>query len=73
MNNKKYASKFNIKIITLVDNSLKKCHGSNIKLALMLTLITGHKRCVFCYTKATILKECMISMVLDHMMKPNNS
>lgn len=39
---KKYTNKFNIKIITLVDNSLKKCGSSDIKLALMLTLITGH-------------------------------
>jgi hypothetical protein len=38
---KKYKNKFNIKMIILADNSLKQCGKNNIKLSLMLTLITG--------------------------------
>ena len=38
---KKYKNKFNIKMITLTDNSLKKCGKHDIKLAQMLTLLTG--------------------------------
>ena len=37
----KYKNKFNITMIILTDNSLKKCGTQNIKLSLMLTLLTG--------------------------------
>lgn len=39
---KKYKDKFNIKMIILSDNSLKKCKESDIKLSLMLTLLDGN-------------------------------
>jgi hypothetical protein len=38
---KKYQDKFNINKILLTDNSLKKCNNKNIKLSIMLTLLTG--------------------------------
>lgn len=37
----KYKTKFDITMIILTDNSLKKCGTQNIKLSLMLTLLTG--------------------------------
>jgi hypothetical protein len=37
----KYKEKFDIKKILLTDNSVKKCNDKNIKLAVMLTLLTG--------------------------------
>ena len=39
---KKYKSKFNIKMITLQDNSVKKCKNKTIILSKMLILLTGH-------------------------------
>jgi hypothetical protein len=38
---KKYKSKFDINMIILTDNSIKKCNDKNIKLSIMLTLLTG--------------------------------
>jgi len=38
---KKYKDKFNIEMIILTDNSLKKCHDKNIQLSHMLVLLTG--------------------------------
>ena len=38
---KKYKEKLNINKILLTDNSLKKCNKKEIKLGLMLTLLTG--------------------------------
>ena len=38
---KKYKNKFDITKILLTDNSLKKCHNKNIKLSMMLILLTG--------------------------------
>jgi hypothetical protein len=38
---KKYKDKLNINKILLTDNSLKKCNNINIKLSLMLILLTG--------------------------------
>ena len=37
----KYKDKFNINMIILTDNSIKKCNKYDIKMALMLTLLTG--------------------------------
>jgi hypothetical protein len=37
----KYKNKFNIKMIILTDNSIKKCGNIDIKLSLMLILLTG--------------------------------
>ena len=39
---KKYKNKFNIKIITVQDNSIKKCKNETIFLSKMLILLTGH-------------------------------
>jgi len=41
----KYKEKLGIKIIILTDNSIKQCKNHDIKLALMLTLITGDTWC----------------------------
>jgi hypothetical protein len=38
---KKYKDKLDVKKILITDNSLKKCHNKNIKLSVMLTLLTG--------------------------------
>lgn len=38
---KKYKNKFNIDLVILTDNSIKRCGQDNIKLPLMLTLLTG--------------------------------
>ena len=38
---KKYKDKLDIKKILVTDNSLKKCNNKNIKLSMMLTLLTG--------------------------------
>ena len=38
---KKYKTKLDINYIILTDNSLKKCNSNNIKLSMMLTLLTG--------------------------------
>ncbi len=38
----KYKDKLDIKKILLTDNSLKKCNDKNIKLSVMLTLLTGY-------------------------------
>lgn len=39
---KKYKDKFQIKMIILTDNSIKKCQNTYIKLTLMMTLLTGN-------------------------------
>jgi len=39
---KKYKEKLDIKKILITDNSLKKCNNKNIKLSVMLTLLTGN-------------------------------
>jgi hypothetical protein len=39
---KKYKDKYKIKQIILTDNSIKQCHNKQIKLAIMITLLTGH-------------------------------
>jgi len=38
---KKYQDKFQIKMIILTDNSIKKCNKVDIKLPIMMTLLTG--------------------------------
>jgi hypothetical protein len=38
---KKYKDKYDIKTIILKDNSIKKCNNNNIKLPIMLILLTG--------------------------------
>jgi hypothetical protein len=38
---KKYKDKFQIKMVILTDNSIKKCHKTDIKLSIMMTLLTG--------------------------------
>ena len=38
---KKYKTKLDINYIVLTDNSLKKCNSNDIKLSMMLTLLTG--------------------------------
>lgn len=38
---KKYKEKFQIKMVILTDNSVKKCHKVDIKLSIMMTLLTG--------------------------------
>lgn len=38
---KKYKDRFNIKMVILTDNSVKKCNKNDIKLGLMLTMLTG--------------------------------
>jgi len=38
---KKYKKKLGINLIILTDNSIKQCENKNIKLSLMLTLLTG--------------------------------
>lgn len=38
---KRYKDKFKIKMIILVDNSIKKCGKKNIKFSIMKTLLTG--------------------------------
>jgi hypothetical protein len=38
---KKYQDKWQIKMVILTDNSIKKCHKTDIKLSIMMTLLTG--------------------------------
>jgi hypothetical protein len=38
---KKYKEKFQIKMVILTDNSVKKCYEVDIKLSIMMTLLTG--------------------------------